>query len=394
MTGVSPPPIDGARIKREAAEIAFPRYPGTEGDPRARRVITRRFEAAGLKPVEQPFSYDIGFAFRAIRLVLVACAVLVGTAGILGAHRPGTALILLASGMAIGGTLLAWTPGAERLYRREGHTRTANVWCRRAVESPRLTLVLMAHHDSKSQNLTFPVRMGMTLLSIGCGVGLIVALLAAALSDRAAGPTWLSLLLGGVAAAALLVLSTLNSGNRSPGGVDNAGSVGIVLEMARRLPAELPDDVDLVFLCPGAEEDHMIGAMRWLDAHADALRKRPLYALNFDGAGNPGAAVIIERYGLGHRFSRRLARVAAEEARRRTVPLRRIWLPPAVGIDAIPFHHRGLECLTFSSGSLNRATLAVHSAGDVAGNLDPDTLARVAELARRVCHELSAPGSG
>ena len=35
----------------------------------------------------------------------------------------------------------------------------------------------------------------------------------------------------------------------------------------------------------------------------------------------------------------------------------------------IPFAHRGVECLTFASGSLGRATMAIHSSGDVADHV-------------------------
>jgi len=83
-------------------------------------------------------------------------------------------------------------------------------------------------------------------------------------------------------------------------------------------------------------------------------------------------------------------------ARELGLQLRGVWLPPAVGIDAIPFHHNGVDCLTFSSGSLGHATLAVHSAGDSAENLDPDTLARIALLARttalKVCNSRTHDG--
>jgi Zn-dependent M28 family amino/carboxypeptidase len=60
-----------------------------------------------------------------------------------------------------------------------------------------------------------------------------------------------------------------------------------------------------------------------------------------------------------------------------------------MGIDAIPFHHRGVPCLTFSSGSLGRAAIAVHSSADVAEHLDPSMLGRVAELARQVAQRLT-----
>jgi Zn-dependent M28 family amino/carboxypeptidase len=183
----------------------------------------------------------------------------------------------------------------------------------------------------------------------------------------------------------------MRSGNRSPGGVDNAGSVAIVLELARLLPREVGPDVELIFLCTSAEEDHMIGAMRYLDAHIEELGGRPVRALNFDGAGSPGDAVLLESYGVGRRFAPEIARVARDVARRAGVRLRRVWMPPAMGVDAIPFHHRGVPCLTFSSGSLGRATAAVHSSADVADNLDAATLARVASIAREVARRIAAP---
>ncbi len=183
------------------------------------------------------------------------------------------------------------------------------------------------------------------------------------------------------------MLSTLRSGNRSPGGVDNAGSVAILLELARLLPARLPADVDLWFLSTGAEEDHMVGAMRWLDAHLGELA-RPVLALNLDGAGIPGRLALLERFGFGRRFSPELSRLARAVARRQGIAVRGVLLPPAMGVDAIPFAHRGVPCLTLASGSLGRAVLAVHSAGDVAGNLDRAALERAARLTAEMAVEI------
>ncbi len=59
-------------------------------------------------------------------------------------------------------------------------------------------------------------------------------------------------------------------------------------------------------------------------------------------------------------------------------------MPPALGVDAIPFAHRGVECLTLASGSLGRAVLAIHSAGDRAEHLDREALVQAARLAGEV----------
>ncbi len=385
---------DVDRILADATALAFPRYPGTDGDRKAIELVAGWMRDAGLEVAVEPFSYDIRPAFRVLRGVLASLALLVAASGLLAASSALAAAGILAAGLAVGGVVLGWSPWAEKLYAADGITRTANVVGRAGSRDPRVTIILLAHHDSKSQNLTFPVRISMTILAIAGGLSLAAWLAIRLVAGVVPGPGWLPLASALVAAAALAVLSTLRSGNRSPGGVDNAGSVGIVLQLARRLPAASPPDVEWIFLSPGAEEDHMVGAMRWLDAHREELAgaRKDVWALNFDGAGNPGRVCLLERFGYGRWFSRHLSAVARRQAERLGIRVRGVLMPPAMGIDAIPFAHRGVDCLTFSSGSLGRATLAIHSAGDVAELLDRDALKRTTQLAASVAEALAADG--
>jgi Zn-dependent M28 family amino/carboxypeptidase len=254
-----------------------------------------------------------------------------------------------------------------------------------------LTLVLLAHYDSKSQNLTLPWRLGASVGVIVAGPALVALLIAGVVRGVPFGPVWLAPALGGAVALALLALSTLRNENESPGGTDNAGSVAILCELARTLPAEIDDDVELIFLAPSAEEDHMVGAQRWLEAHLEQERATgaPVLALNLDGAGSPGRAVIMEWYGGLEPFGRKSASAARRVAARLGIPMRRIWLLPVMGVDGIPFARRGVECITFSSGSLGRATIAVHSKNDVAEHLCEETLDRCYRLVQGTAVELA-----
>ena len=379
---------NGNRIFDEAAEIAFPRYPGTDGDARAIAWLEKRVQETGLVTSLQWFSYDLGPAQLVLRVVLVVSALLVAATGIVTTRSPIAGLCLLVTAVLPGAVFLAWSPWLEKLYRRDGGTRTANVIGRRGVASPRVTLILMAHHDSKSQSLSFPFRMGLTVVAITGVLVLGSLVLLAILSGDPTGPVWLAPLAAGASAVAALLLSTMRSGNRSPGGVDNAGSVAIMLAVVRQLIDQLADDIELVVLSTGAEEDHMVGAMRWLDLHADSITL-PVFCLNFDGAGAPGRAVLIERYGFGRLFSGEMSSAACRAAGRLGIRPRGIVMLPGIGIDAIPFAHRGFPCLTLSSGSLGRATMSVHSANDKAEHLDPATLAEIADLAFEIVIELS-----
>lgn len=373
--------VDGRRMKQSARELAFPRYPGTGGNRKAADLVARWFRDAGLQVDVEPFCYDIRPAMWAVRAVCLVAGLLLAASGSLAAASPARALGLLGAGIAVGGILLVWAPAAERMYAAPGPTETWNVSGSRRGANPMRTLIFVAHYDSKSQNLGFAARNGPVLLAMASGLSLALYLVASLLAGRPLGPAAVPLALALPGTIALLVLSTLQSGNASPGGVDNAGSVAILRELAAVLPPRVPPGVDLIFLSTGAEEDHMVGAMRWLDAHLHEFSGKEVFALNFDGCGAPGRPVSMERCGLFRSFAPRVAGVARETADRLGIPLRRIWLPPAMGVDAIPFLHRGLPCLTLASGSLGRATLAVHTAGDSAENLDPETLEACALLA-------------
>jgi hypothetical protein len=382
--------FDGRSILDEAAELAFPRASGGEGDARAIAWLEDRIRAIGLETSVEWFSYDIGPAQRALRGLLTTAAVMVAAVGLLTPRSPLGALTLLAAAAVPGAVFLAWAPWLEKLYRRDGATRTANLIGRRWAPEPRTTLILMAHHDSKSQNLSFPFRMGLTVVAIAGVLSLAALAVSAIVATGLNPPLWMSPIVGGATALAAIALSAMKSGNRSPGGVDNAGSVAIILAVARALCERLAEDIELIVLSTGAEEDHMVGAMRWLDAHAADHAARPAFCLNLDGAGAPGRPVLIERFGFGRLFSAEMSAAARLAAVRLGLRPRGIVMLPGIGIDAIPFAHRGIPCLTLSSGSLGRATMSVHSAGDRAENLDPDTLADIASLAFETMMELGA----
>jgi Zn-dependent M28 family amino/carboxypeptidase len=99
--------------------------------------------------------------------------------------------------------------------------------------------------------------------------------------------------------------------------------------------------------------------------------------------------VLIERYGFGRLFSAEMSAAARRASARLGINPRGIVMLPGMGIDSIPFAHRGIPCLTLASGSLGRATMSVHSANDKAEHLDPDTLAMIADLAYETMMDLS-----
>lgn len=383
MTGVE------ARLLGTAAALAFPRRAGSDGDRAVTAALAERLEAVDFAVEVEAFSFDRQPAERALRWLLGGAALAVVGASWLVASAPLAALGLLAAAAAGTLVVLRRAPWLDALERLPGPVRSANVVGRRGAETPERCVVLVAHHDSKSQSLAMPARLAATI-GAGAGAGGVAALAVAAIViDGTGPPAWLAGSAGAVAGLCLAALASMTSGGASPGGVDNAGSMAVVLELAAGARA-LPPGLELVVLFTGAEEDRMVGATRWLDRHREALAGAAPVALNFDGAGSPGRTVLITRSGLGRRLAPGLERTALAAAADLGERPRRIAMAPAVGIDALPFAERGIECLTLTSGSLGPATFAVHSAGDVAGNLDGPTLVRVVELARAILGRLEA----
>lgn len=89
-------------------------------------MVREAFERTGLDVAEEPFTYDLAAAWAALRTVLVVSGALVAGAGFTLPVRPLLAAGLLLAAIVPTAVFLAWAPGLERLYRREGKTHTAD----------------------------------------------------------------------------------------------------------------------------------------------------------------------------------------------------------------------------------------------------------------------------
>ena len=102
--------VDVDRILATARRLAFPRYPGTPGNARAMDLVEGWLEETGLETRREPFTYDVGPAFRALRLLMVGAAAMLLAAGLLAAVAPGWAALIVAVALGAGGTFLGWAP--------------------------------------------------------------------------------------------------------------------------------------------------------------------------------------------------------------------------------------------------------------------------------------------
>jgi hypothetical protein len=147
---------------------------------------------------------------------------------------------------------------------------------------------LVAHYDSKSQRMPLALRISLFMLAIIAGLIMIALTLLNV-------TTVLYLPIGFLALAAAVPLLFLDVSNDSPGAIDNASSVGLVLHLAEVL-AQREDwsaKLRVTILLPSAEEMTLMGRSP-VTAMNRCCKPRSfggLYVL-FDGIGVDGDCTV------------------------------------------------------------------------------------------------------
>jgi hypothetical protein len=265
--------------------------------------------------------------------------------------------------------------------------------CPKAHHSPLTTLVFLAHYDSKSQLQPLVLRLALFLMSL-FGLGVLAALLVLAAWRH---PAWITphriWSVSGVSLLAIALLQLNYSHNVSPGALDNACGVGVLLELARCLSELERPDLNLLFVATGAEEEGLAGAMRFMQAYGATFDPARSWFVNLDGPGAEGQVTVLCRYGLppiptGPRLTQALLTLAAE----RGISAGRGYLPLGAGTDQMPIAWRGFEAVTLESVSFGRAWFSAHSRHDTLEHISRDALQRVGDLCVELAQRLRDEG--
>ncbi len=392
-----------------ARALAYPRRVGTAGEAAAIAEIAARLAQAGYQVERQPFDFSAG-AQVAITLEILLAQILIlltfwawGFSAVAG-MLPALLLLALLAGM---GRLRRWVAAGsiapppseaasrwQRLCLRLGERcQTVNLVGRLpspaaepgAPPTRRPRLYLVAHSDSKSQALPLAARMTlMALAGLAAAVFAVLTLLRPALPGltSAAALAGLAALLAGVP---VLFLFLAGAGNASPGAIDNASGVGLVLHLAEVLAHTRPE-LDHTILITGAEELGVVGATAFvLAAQGSGLLRRQedngvVSVLNFDGIGSEGRLAVV---GGGDNRLAALVRAGCVELE---LPLGRLPLVGAL-FDHIPFAEAGCDALSLVT--IGPAGRAVHTPADSADKLHVEGFRQAGEVALRVVQKLA-----
>lgn len=379
-------PFDADNAYEHTRRLAFPRRTGSAGEAEAVRLITAAFQEAGW-PVEiQTFHFSPFPLMVGARLFLLGLAAFVVASAWLFPRAPGWAAGL--SGVAVILACLGsrWNRLTERLYDLPPQRSACNLLARRPVDGADRDLVFLAHYDSKSQTQPLIARMALFGIALFGLLGLAGWLLLGALWP----PSFISPpLIYGWSAAIMLAVALLQlnrSHNESPGALDNACGVGVLLELARCLPELGLTRTNLTFVATGAEEEGLAGAVRFMQAYAPDFDRERTFFVNLDGPGAAGRLILLAHSGFPPRpTAPRLATWVRDLARAQGQPILPVYLLVGAGTDQIPIAWRGFEAVTLEHGQWGPAWTRVHSRRDSLANIDRAALRTVGEI----CVELT-----
>lgn len=383
--------FDPQRAMQLAESIVGPRRVGTVGAAATGQQLAETLQSWGYQVEAEEFSFtDLQSRLLTLQILLSQALILLAIWLSLDNSSwvifPAVLLagLLLSSGFVLRRVLPAslyppdgWQEShGARLLRWIGRDYHAVNYVARLPgfdpDSAGLHLTLLAHYDTKSQRLPLPLRIA--LFSLGIAGGLLFALLVllAGLFPILEIP---ALLIGVSVLLAGVPLWFLDFGNQSPGAIDNASGVGVLLHLAELL-ARQPETyrrLDLTFLLTSAEELGTLGAVAYSHLHEAELREQAShgrsFVLNFDGVGVDGALRWVGGITLQAEKSQPgvytlLQQVCGEQG----IRLMRFNLPGAM-YDHQPFAALGVEAGTLIA--TGRASSGVHTWRDTVEQLHP-----------------------
>lgn len=366
----------GPQALEYARRISFPRLAGTPGEKQARTFIRGQLETFGIPVNEDNFqlrsdpwrSYRLGLAF-AVVIILISWLMVEGMLAFL---LSGLVLAFIGCSQRIWTYL--WQSKILAGWAGKGESSNLSLYLPAADSQLRPTIYLVSHYDSKSQTYPLPLALGMTLAASSALVILCLAFLAASFGVVTG-------LVKVFAPASVILLSLLmfqTNGNSSPGALDNAGSVGLLLALVRHFKSYPPRHLNLAFLFLGAEEIGLQGSLSFLDACGKELESKPAYFLNLDGIGGKGRMLLSG--------GRALLALLKSVAGREKIRVTSIPLLPGLTMDHISFISRGFSAASLFS--FGRASFKIHSRADVPSLLQGHQLEKAATLVIGLIKEL------
>lgn len=398
--------FDPYEVLGHVKALSFPRRTGSTGEVQAQEYIINRFKALGLEPREEEFSFTpiLGLLSKGFLLIVLL--------SLTALHLlspfyplPGIILCLYILILTLGSlwgrpvvALLGWALFKELPLLRKLHLKNIMASWPIVDESPvgrgvsqyaPTNIYILAHYDSKSQTLPIggriPLVMALFLSTLSLSAyHLLIPLAGLHVPGTVERAIFITALTSG------LVLLWTKTRNLSPGAVDNASGVALMLHLAEAIKKEVQEfksskvqgfkGLRFHFVATGAEEEGLVGAFWLCKSIKGDPTGRPYYFINLDGVGTKGRVYCTDKTGLhpsspGQKEFLSLIRRTAEKEGLK------VYSPPitmGAMADHFPFTANGYRAVTFST--VSRRSLWVHTPWDTLEMVEVEGMETVGRL--------------
>ncbi len=282
-----------------------------------------------------------------------------------------------------------WSQGKQGRMVRRKIFATENIIGSLDAPTPAATIVLMAHYDSKSQTYPANLRVALFLASWYWGILVCVRMLieqaARLLSISVTGTiwdvTWVEILFPCILGALLLFNGV---GNTSPGALDNASAVSILLHLARYFKDHPLRHVNLRFVATTAEEIGLYGAYAFVRAHSGEFDKKSTYFLIYDSPTMKGPLWVMTSYGFPKKIlCKEVGDLLFQVGQKNGIPLHDVCVHFGSATEHIPVKQAGYN-VGVIAGPIGR----VHTPQDTMEFITQEGLERAALLGRGFIQEI------
>ncbi len=365
-------------IIQHIGTLSFPRRTGSQGNERAQAYILDFFQRHALNVETHEFSFSTFWISLVARVIPIMIPAFIILSALISEAHPFLAFGVIIAIFVLLSICTRWSWISEKIAGCDGPRRSSNIIARIPAERSSKHVVFMAHYDSKSQ--TIPIRIRVLALIIFLGLSGTAILLLLMKSSGILSIEKEPIITLSVISFIFLFPHLINlNRNGSPGAIDNASGIGIMLELARVLKANQRTGMpSFTFVATGAEEEGLIGSVNFMKKYAKTFPREATFFINFDSAGAPGKIILISRHGiLSRERSRKLSAALLKIARERSAHMVSGSLPPGTGVDSFPISYRRFEAVTISSGTLSKPVLLIHSSNDTRSNISADTVGKI-----------------
>ena len=338
-------------------KLSFPRLAGSDGEKKAINIILEEFIKAGYDDVErEPFKTSL-FNWKLAEYFFLIASIMIIILALSFYMLPLISFLISAVMLFSIFTFLRVISNSKiRLFRNDDKNMiTENLYTELISIDPLANVVILAHHDTKSQ--LFPSYIRTILIIIVVFAGLLLFILYMVFSMLKIFLMIKLLIIDNILFIFALIIALLafanffnKTSNKSPGSTDNATSVGAVLELSKYYRNNPIQHINFTFLITGSEELNLGGAVDFIAKHENKYGKENTFFINFDFIGSTGPIFIITAHGIPKKINNsRLVEYYIKAGKKFELEIQCKYIPTGSWGDHEPIIKQGFEALFIGS---------------------------------------------